>query len=387
MKRESKLDKNNTDRPGARLRTGLRTKFGSMVAIACCALLTGNTLAEVPFPRMYSFGASLTDTGNFYQATGGTVPPIPYWEGRVSNGPVWVEHLAAKLRIPFDPTDNYAWLGSMTGDTNFRDIPGAMYFPGFEQQIDAFLENVGETGSDPDALYTVWIGANDVFDWLVKQNQTPGQLVATGVGNTVQGIIDLANAGARHFIVGNLPDLGITPDGQALDLLVPGTSAMLSDLSLGYNLVLEEQLVALEAGLGIYITRLDAYGFLNQVASDPTLFGLTNATDAAIDTYGVSDPSEYLFWDGVHPTTVGHEWIADFACAALVETYSPRESCGRGPTNPRALSGLVRAATRRHSTAPGCAKPGRPNHQPKAPGRGQAKHHGSHGPKRAATGR
>jgi phospholipase/lecithinase/hemolysin len=287
--------------------------------------------------KIYSFGDSLSDLGNFYNATG--VPPFPYWEGRLSDGPVWIEHLAAKLQVPLDPADQYAWLGSMTGDTNFRDMPEAgIYFPGFEQQIDTFLADVGPEGADPQALYSVWIGANDVFDWLRKQNQTPENLIATGVGNTVQGIIDLSNAGAKHFIVGNLPDLGITPDIRDLG---PFAAGMLSQLSYAYNLALEEQLQALEASMGIHITRLDAFAIINQVAADPEAFGLINVTDRALDSYPVSDPSEYLFWDGVHPTTAANEWVADFVCAALVKTYSH----GEGRTPLPALNGLIHAAT------------------------------------------
>jgi hypothetical protein len=39
-----------------------------------------------------SFGDSLTDTGNYYTATG--EPAAPYYDGRFSNGSLWVEYLA-----------------------------------------------------------------------------------------------------------------------------------------------------------------------------------------------------------------------------------------------------------------------------------------------------
>ncbi|MEN8680335.1 MAG: SGNH/GDSL hydrolase family protein [Akkermansiaceae bacterium] len=302
------------------------------------------THAKNSVTKVVSFGDSLTDMGNFYRATG--VPPFPYWEGRVSDGPLWIEHLAAKLKITIDPADQYGWLGSMTGNTNFRDIPEAgIYFPGFEQQIETFLEDVGSDGADPRALYSVWIGANDVFDWLGKQNQTPDELITTGVANTVQGIISLSNAGAKHFIVGNLPDLGITPDAQDLGPFVAG---LLSQLSCAYNAALEEQLKALEATMGICITRLDAFAIIEQVASEPESFGLTNVTDRAIASYPLSDPSEYLFWDGVHPTTAANEWVADFVCAALVETYSKKKSDSKGRAPLQSLNGLVRAASARN---------------------------------------
>jgi phospholipase/lecithinase/hemolysin len=347
----TKKQQNTTDRSGAWQRTGFRNKLGTMAALACFALLINTSPAKSPYPDIRVFGDSMSDTGNFFAATG--IPPAPYyWEGRMSNGQIWLEYLAAKLQIPFDQAHNYAWIGSLTGDTNFRDGVGETLYPGFEQQIDAFLAEVGAEGADPDTLYVVWIGANDIFDWLGKGMVPPvDELVATGVGNTVQGIMELANAGARHFIVGNVPDLGITPDGQPV-------GPLLSGLSYAYNQALEEHLVALECGLGLFITRLDSYDYMNQIAANPEAFGMVNVTDEALMSPG-ADPSEYLFWDGVHPTTAAHEWLADFVCAALVRTYAPPKARGRGPTNPHALHGLVRAATRRSFGNSSCAEPKR----------------------------
>ncbi|KAJ2667887.1 hypothetical protein GGH99_006550, partial [Coemansia sp. RSA 1285] len=43
---------------------------------------------------LYIFGDSLSDTGRLHTMTFGLVPPEPYWEGRFSNGPLWIEYLA-----------------------------------------------------------------------------------------------------------------------------------------------------------------------------------------------------------------------------------------------------------------------------------------------------
>jgi hypothetical protein len=53
--------------------------------------------AQAPRPdNIIVFGDSLSDTGNAFEATGRREPPSPpYFAGRFSNGPVWVEDFAA----------------------------------------------------------------------------------------------------------------------------------------------------------------------------------------------------------------------------------------------------------------------------------------------------
>jgi outer membrane lipase/esterase len=52
------------------------------------------------------------------------------------------------------------------------------------------------------------------------------------------------------------------------------------------------------------------------VIGDPLRFGLVNVTDACAADLAC-DPSRYLFWDGIHPTSAGHALIAQ-AMIALV---------------------------------------------------------------------
>ena len=187
MKSTCKRNIRNTLKKGLARTTAL--------GLAATMLSTGVVQAapKGPYSKLVSLGDSLSDTGNFYQATGQTIPPFPYFEGRASNGILWNEWLAAKLGIPFDQADRYAWFGAMTGTTNFRSIPEAgIFFPGFKQQVDALIADLGPEGADPAALYSIWVGANDIFSWLVTQNQTPQQVIATGVTNTIAGIHTLA---------------------------------------------------------------------------------------------------------------------------------------------------------------------------------------------------
>src|SRR5262245_35474111 len=77
--------------------------------------------AQTPFSEVVVFGGSTVDTGNLHLASGGVVAAPPYFAGRASNGPLWVEVLADRLGLQAPAPGltggtNYAWAGAKTGD-------------------------------------------------------------------------------------------------------------------------------------------------------------------------------------------------------------------------------------------------------------------------------
>jgi len=133
-------------------------------------LATGKILLSFMFPLKVTaqkyesisvFGDSFSDTGNVFNATTGAIPPSPtYFDGRFSNGPVWVEYLAQELGLTFNPRTNFAFGGPTTG---FNNISIAA-LPGLQQQINGFT--AANPFAKPDALYIVWAGANDYFSYF-----------------------------------------------------------------------------------------------------------------------------------------------------------------------------------------------------------------------------
>ncbi len=273
--------------------------------------------SEECVPELIVFGDSLSDNGNLYAVVG--VPPSPpYFEGRFSNGPVWVEVLAARLDLDADEVRNFALGGAKTGTDNFA-VPG---FPGVLTQIDTFVAE--STGTDPDALFVVWAGANDFFGEI----DDPPARITAAVTNIATAVATLTGVGGKRFLVPNLPDLGKLPDLLAGD---PAVAEGATQISLAFNAALAPTLEGLEAQLGIEIIQLNVFSLFDEIIRDPGAFGLTDVTSPClqVEPPGLCDtPDENLFWDGVHPTAAGHRIIADAAfprierfCARLNRFY------------------------------------------------------------------
>lgn len=298
----------------------------SVLTLALSLTLTASTVAQqrgdtpgngAPFTGIVAFGDSLSDTGNLFALTGG-FPPPPYFEGRVSNGPIWIEYLANAMGLDSKSVVNYAFAGSTTGRDNendgldfndmvFEDLPGV------QDQLDFFEADLNGKKADKRALYIVWAGANDFF---VYGPSLP--TVTNGVGNTVIAVQRLYQAGARRIMVVNLPDLGLTPFGRLVDPF----GLLLSPLSTLYNASLDSALDELEAG-GIETIRIDSAAVLKDIINNPDDFGFSNVVDPflPIGFLNGDDPSEFLFWDFVHPTTHGHFFIASEAMRVLQQKF------------------------------------------------------------------
>ena len=58
------------------------------------------------------------------------------------------------------------------------------------------------------------------------------------------------------------------------------------------------------------IKLFDDFDLLDDAIGHPGAFGLSNATDACAQ-FPTCDPSEFLFWDGIHPTSATDAIISE----------------------------------------------------------------------------
>ncbi|MEH1799038.1 MAG: SGNH/GDSL hydrolase family protein [Nostoc sp.] len=278
------------------------------------------------YDEIVVFGDSFSDTGNVFNATKEAIPPSSsYFNGRFSNGSIWVEYLASDLGINFNPKTNFAYGGATTG---FENI-GVESLPGLQQQINSFT-SVNQS-ADPNSLYIVWAGTNDYLDYFFGGSPNPNQTVT----NLIDAVKALAAVGAKDIIVVNQPNLGNFPvtggSNQTASILNTYTSEHNSQLSANLNFLNQE------LSSDINIISLDVDSLYNRIIATPEEFGFTNVTDSCIGELSVvpiniseqpvtCTPDEFLFWDQVHPTTATHKLIAELAFSVLKVASVPEPS-------------------------------------------------------------
>ncbi len=305
--------------------------------------------------KIILFGDSLSDNGNLYYLLSSIhyvapfVPAIPktppYFEGRFSNGPVWVEKVASYLNVPLI---NYAYGGSWAEpvQNSWRVFPFDI-----GTQVSFYSMKAVMDFNKKDHLYVIWAGSNDYL-----YNETPNDVLTTSVVASIKRQIDwLSYLGAKQFLVLGVPDFSHVP---AIVRKGEKQAALLKERTMMHNkklaAMIDEEKASHPDSLFI---NIDVDHYFNDVIEHPDRFGLKNTTDvcyegnylrhrqhlvnmsevkaveqqlhipvlnnpslkeayltAKMAEQGVLPceyPEDYLFWDQLHPTTAMHQVIAD----------------------------------------------------------------------------
>jgi len=254
--------------------------------------------SQAAFSSLYVFGDALSSTAD------GAASQY-YYGGRDSNGRVWVEVLAQRQGLVYDPTKNVSY---------------------YDHNSATLVSDVNNFQAPPDVandLFIVWVCNADTYDaafvpdnaaqWqaAIKQSQT----------NHMQIITQLYAKGVRTLIMPNAVDISEIP---AFNAGITLTNVEHNEC-VAYNVAFSNtinQAMSLCPGLTIYTP--DFYTLLNNMLTNAASYGLTNALSAkgfsidALDdpkifkTVAVDGPgTNYIFWDDADPTAEFHEVIAD----------------------------------------------------------------------------
>ena len=278
-----------------------------LCAIAITLLKAIPPAGSTELSHIYAFGDSLSDTGNTFAKTG--VPPEPYFEGHFSNGPIWAEYLANDLGVG---ETNLAYGGALSGELQIGST-AAVQAPSVLSQVQTFVADslANSDRLDEKALYIIWVGAND---YLSGQQRDPSVPVA----NIRRAVSILNQAGAKNFLLVNLPKLGDLPLFRRAGTPAAAASA-LNNLSIQHNEALAETVANLNQSETIKVQLLDVDSLYDSAIAQA--LGPIDTTDACtLVPTCVADPgtqNSYLFWDSIHPTTAAHRIIANSALALV----------------------------------------------------------------------
>lgn len=279
----------------------MRTKLVTLMFGGSLAMATLMAQASTPvYDNLYVFGDSYCDVGNIYAATGHAVPAAPYYNGRFSNGPIWLDHVAGFLGLPLKPAllggTDYAFGGAWA--TAPQPL-GSGFIPSVPQQVGLYLQQHGGK-ADPNALYIIEGGGNDIVNTSTGSPETLGYEIALNLAASEQM---LRQAGARHFVIPNLFNVGLLPVASSKEPFAMAASE-------AANKNLQQFLAPEEKIAGVYILRMDVFSLFGAIQTAPTHFGFTDITDPCITTVECADPDHTLFWDSFHPTVFGHAFFA-----------------------------------------------------------------------------
>jgi len=315
--------------------------------------------------KIVIFGDSLSDNGNLYMATSAaawtaaqlcerfnigcdTQPPVipkspPYYEGRFSNGPVWIEYVAQQLNLTQSVTQfsDFAYGGAFAASGDPIESVSNI-----DLQVQTYLNLYRyEKGKVDRYLFVIWAGGNDYLN-APRDSETTTTLVVNAIQTEIH---ELIRFGAKQFLILNLPDLGLTPFSRAQG---PLFTQHVSELIALHNQKLQAMLTQESKDhTGVQFIGLDILQYSNELFTHADQYQFTNIKDpcyagnfslqapaavtpkenislkeaqltanlTAADFPICNDPDHYFYWDRVHPTRVVHQLLAQYALTTLKE--------------------------------------------------------------------
>ena len=335
------------------------------IGLVLSGLILSFTCVAAQVNKIVIFGDSLSDNGNLYHYLGHIIPKSPpYYKGRFSNGPVWIEQLS-QLYFPDKQSnhlEDYAVGGAGAVLSYKENLPFTLTAEVTDYLYSNHYKNKNKN------LFIIWIGANNYLN-----GPTNVDAITTDVVKSIESNIKtLINHGASTFMVANLPDLGKTPAA-----IQDHHESLLSQLTVTHNTKLATMYERLkEQYPNVTFAYFDVNTLFDQLENQAQQYNISNTDSACYeggffskslesqeqmqrlltqeaqrseidlspalqqailsnpmlrdglsvkeenaDTSNVTINSKncdaYMFWDHVHPTTLVHGLLAQHAKTVL----------------------------------------------------------------------
>ena len=229
-----------------------------------------------------------------------------YYGLRYSNGRVWIEVLAQRQGLTYDPNKNWSY---------------------FYNSSTTMLANVSSFQAPSDAsnsLFVIWVNNADLW-FLAKYSGTTMSAWTSAINqsqtNHYNAVTNLYAKGARTLVLPNAVDVSTIPAFNA------SASANFIHLRcLDYNVAFSNTLNRIRASCpDLTLCTPDFFTLLTNLIAHPANYGLTNTLGSngksidAVDAMNNGFPSaatngfgtNLIFWDPQDPTAMVHAWMAN----------------------------------------------------------------------------
>jgi|GEM_PF-4232097 len=253
------------------------------------------------------FGDSLSDNGNMARLDtlfAEMTSERPYNDGRVSNGLLMVEHLAAELDLEIEPDEEKGLNFALAGARAANRGSAAVRQLRLSKQVDAYES---DNSIDDKDLFVITVGMNDVSDTVLSDAET-ARINITNASDSVNAAVRrLIDLGAIHFIVVNVPNVANLPETTLLAAsLDDDENAELIERakidSTLFNELLEEKLTATVDSVNdenesttsdnIDLAIFNLFDLSDRIKENPVDYGFENSE---ISCFTLNDDSEVVF--------------------------------------------------------------------------------------------
>jgi phospholipase/lecithinase/hemolysin len=262
--------------------------------------------AQAAYTSLYVFGDALSTTTN------NTSGLTQYYYGkRYSNGRVWVEVLAQRQGLPYNPNNNWSYF-----DCNSANL----------------VANVNKFTAPADAataLFVIWVNNSDMFDEALNANVSLTEWTAAMnrcQTNYLKAITSLYAKGVRTVIAPNVVDISAVPYFNAYI-----NAKFMRQRCIAFNTNFTATLNGITSATnklgqllypGLKIYSPDFFALLDSALTNAPALGLKNAMLAGLSIDATDDPllldksmtgpgATYVFWDDLDPTARLHAIMAD----------------------------------------------------------------------------
>ncbi len=259
--------------------------------------------APAAFTSFHVFGDSLSTTSSNL-----TAGPLYYGE-RWSNGRVWVEVLAQRQGVTFNPDKNTNSFFGNTSSNLFAET--SAYSPPADAS---------------NALVVIWVNNADLYYPALDPTPTLAKFTNTinlALTNQYKAITNLYAKGIRTLVMPNIVDISTVPQFNTYS----AQTNLFHQVSTNYNVSFYSTLNRARTNCpGLTIFAPDFFALLTNLIAFPTTYGVSNAlgNGLSIDAlhaqnFGlpIANTNGYgtnlIFWDKTDPTAMVHMWMANLA--------------------------------------------------------------------------